>query len=99
MVSDVQDCELSAEERDVLMFLLDFDRTVEVAFEKRAPYILANYAYDLCKLINTFYHNCPIMRDDIEDKVKSKRIKIVNQSVKTLSKAIDLMGLKVPDEM
>ncbi len=99
LVSDVQDCELSAEERDVLMFLLDFDRTVEVAFEKRAPYILANYAYDLCKLINTFYHNCPIMRDDIEDKVKSKRIKIVNQSVKTLSKAIDLMGLKVPDEM
>ena len=87
------------EERDLLMFLLDFNRIVEVSFDRRAPYILANYAYDLCKLVNTFYHACPIMRDDIEPDVKSQRLAIVKQSLKILSKSLDLMGLKIPEEM
>lgn len=93
------DCDLLPEERDLLMFLLDFNRVTETAFEKRAPYILANYAYDLCKLINTFYHTCPIMRDDIEEKVKNQRLMIVKQSLNVLSKSIELMGLKIPEEM
>lgn len=92
-------CELLPEERDLLMFLLDFNRVTETAFEKRAPYILANYAYDLCKLINTFYHTCPIMRDDIPEAIKAQRLAIVKQSLKVLSKSIELMGLKIPEEM
>lgn len=98
-ISVTQDCDLLPEERDLLMFLLDFNRVTETAFEKRAPYILANYAYDLCKLINTFYHTCPIMRDDIEEKVKSQRLMIVKQSLNVLSKSIELMGLEIPEEM
>ena len=76
-----------------------FVRIIEVSFERRAPYILANYAYDLCKLINTFYHTCPIMRDDIPEDVKSQRLAIVKQSLRVLSQALDLMGLKIPEEM
>ena len=92
-------CQLLPEERDLLMFLLDFNRVTETAFEKRAPYILANYTYDLCKLINTFYHTCPIMRDDISPEIKSQRLAIVKQSLNVLSKSIELMGLKIPEEM
>lgn len=98
-ISASANCELLPEERDLLMFLLDFNRVTETAFEKRAPYILANYAYDLCKLINTFYHTCPIMRDDIPEDIKAQRLAIVKQSLKVLSKSIELMGLKIPEEM
>ena len=97
--AEMTNVDLLPEERDLLMFLLDFNRIVEVSFDRRAPYILANYAYDLCKLVNTFYHACPIMRDDIEPDVKSQRLAIVKQSLKILSKSLDLMGLKIPEEM
>ena len=98
-ISASANCELLPEERDLLMFLLDFNRIIETAFEKRAPYILANYAYDLCKMINTFYHTCPIMRDDIPEDIKAQRLAIVNQSLHVLSQSIELMGLKIPEEM
>ncbi len=97
--AEITKVDLLPEERDLLMFLLDFNRIVEISFERRAPYILANYAYDLCKLINTFYHTCPIMRDDISPEVKAQRLAIVTQSLKVLSQAINLMGLKIPEEM
>lgn len=97
--AEITKVDLLPEERDLLMFLLDFNRIVEISFERRAPYILANYAYDLCKLINTFYHTCPIMRDDISSEVKAQRLAIVKQSLRVLSQAINLMGLKIPEEM
>ena len=91
--------DLTSEERDLLIFLLDFERVVDTAFERRAPYLIANYSYDLCKLINTFYHNCPILREDVDEGTKAHRLHIVKQSLKVLSTAIDLMGLRVPEEM
>ena len=69
------------------------------AFEKRATDIVANYAYDLCQLVNTFYHNCPIMRDDVDEATRAGRLHIVRVARDTLATAIDLMGLKVPNEM
>ena len=78
---------------------MDFDRTVNTAFENRATDLVANYAYDLCQLINTFYHNCPILRDDIPTDVRNTRLTLVKIAVDVLTKALDLMGLEIPNEM
>jgi arginyl-tRNA synthetase len=83
----------------LLLAVLDFERIVNNAFEKRTPDVLANYTYDLCQLINTFYHNCPILRDDVDADTRAHRLGIVRVALSTLSKAIDLMGLKIPEEM
>ncbi|MBP5707366.1 MAG: arginine--tRNA ligase, partial [Alphaproteobacteria bacterium] len=68
---------LNADERNLLIQIMDFDRTVLSAFDNRATDLIANYAYDLAQLINTFYHNCPIMRDDIDDDTRAGRLHIV----------------------
>ncbi|MDL2296022.1 arginine--tRNA ligase [Lachnospiraceae bacterium OttesenSCG-928-E19] len=91
--------ELSADERNLLIGILEFERTVQGTFDNRATDILANYAYDLSQLINTFYHNCPILRDDVPADVRAARIRISKIALDTLSTVIDLMGLKVPEEM
>jgi len=93
------DTPLTPEERALLLSLLDFERIVNMAFDRRATDLLANYTYDLCQLVNTFYHNCPILRDDVPADVRTHRLNLVRQSVTTLSTAIDLMGLKIPEEM
>ena len=90
---------LSEDERNLLVEVLDFERTVQTAFVNRATDMIANYAYDLCQLVNTFYHNCPILRDDVDITTKAQRLQIVKIARNTLAKTIDLMGLKIPEEM
>ncbi len=90
---------LTTEERNLLIEIMDFERTVLSAYENRATDMIANYAYDLCQLINNFYHNCPILRDDVPADIKAGRLYIAKLAFDTLSTAIDLMGLKIPREM
>jgi arginyl-tRNA synthetase len=91
--------DLSTEERNLLIEIMDFEHTLMSTYENRATDMIANYAYDLCQLTNNFYHNCPILRDDIDEKTKAGRLYIAKLAFDTLATAIDLMGLKIPDEM
>ncbi len=91
--------QLSESERNLIIALLDFDNTVRSAFDNRAPDIIANYTYDLCQLINTFYHTSPILRDDIDFDTRVGRLFIARAAHTVLYTAIDLMGLIIPKEM
>ena len=91
--------ELTADERNLLIEILDFERTVQSAFDNRATDMIANYAYDLCQLINSFYHNCPILREDVPSDARAQRLHIVRIAADALGRTIDLMGLRVPNEM
>lgn len=93
------DYTLTAEERNLLIEIMDFEHMLLSAYENRATDLVANYAYDLCQLANNFYHNCPILRDDIDDETKAGRLYIAKLTFDTLATAIDLMGLKIPQEM
>ncbi|MCR5194387.1 MAG: arginine--tRNA ligase [Alphaproteobacteria bacterium] len=90
---------LEPDERNLLMALLDFERIIYTAFDNRATDLVANYTYDLCQLINTFYHNCPILRDDITPDVRATRLSVVKMSLNVLERLLDIMGLKIPNEM
>ena len=99
VVAQMQNSELHPAERNLLLRLMDFKRVLENAFARRATDLLANYTYDLCQDINTFYHHCPILRDDVASDTKQGRLYIVNMANDVLTQAIDLMGLCVPDAM
>ena len=99
VVPEYNGATLESAERNLLLRLLDFGRVTENAFARRATDLLANYTYDLAQDINTFYHHCPILRDDVPADVKKSRMFIVNMARGTLLQAIDLMGLRVPTEM
>ena len=90
---------LGSDERNLLMELLDFDRTISTAFDNRATDMIANYAYDLCQLVNTFYHNCPILHNSVDSDMRNMRLTLVQIAVTVLGTTLDLMGLKIPSEM
>lgn len=94
-----QNANMGADERNLVMGLLDFDRTVQSAFDSRATDLVANYAYDVCQLVNTFYHNCPILRDDVDAETRNMRLALIKTAVDVLGGALDLMGLRIPVEM
>ncbi len=91
--------ELSVDERNLLLQIMDFEHTILSAFANHAPSLLANYTYDLCQLANNFYHNYPILRDDVTPEIKAGRLYIAKLTFDTLAKTIDLMGLQIPNEM
>lgn len=93
------DYDLSVTERNLLLRIMDFTRVLENAFARRATDLLANYTYDLAQDINTFYHHCPILRDDVPEDVRVTRLYIAGIARETLLRAIDLMGLRVPSSM
>ena len=99
VVANAEINNLQSEERNLLLRVMDFERVLENAFARRATDLLANYAYDLAQDINTFYHHCPILRDDVPANVKQGRLHIANVARETLLRAIDLMGLRVPESM
>ena len=95
----IVDTTINADERNLLLAILDFDRTIDTACENRATDLIANYAYNLCQLINGFYHECPILRDDIDESTKQTRLYIAKLARDTLTTATNLMGLEIPSKM
>ena len=45
---------LTQEERNLLIEIMDFEKTLLTAYENRATDMIANYAYDLCQLVNKY---------------------------------------------
>jgi len=53
---------LEADDRSLILTLLDLPNALQGALEALSPHILANYLYKLCQQFNTFYNNSPILK-------------------------------------
>lgn len=87
-------------EREVALIqrLSDFPDTVAEAGRSYAPSVIANYAYDLVKEYNQFYHDCSILREE-DDAVRSLRLALSDATARTVKTAMGLLGINVPERM
>ena len=95
----IADTNINIDERNLLLAIMDFDRTIQSAYENRATDMIANYTYNLCQLINAFYHSCPILRNDTNQETQETRLYITKLARDTLVTATNLMGLQIPEKM
>ena len=93
--SQVTPCEV---ETNLIQFLADFPATVADAGKKFSPSVIANYAYDLVKIFNSFYHDCPILREE-DPAVLSLRLQLTAVTARTVAAAMSLLGIRVPERM
>ena len=78
--------------------LADFPDTVAEAGKSYSPALIANYAYDLAKAYNAFYHDHQILREEDAAK-RSLRIALSQQTARVLETALRLLGIKAPERM
>ena len=90
--------ELLAEEIELIKSLTDFPAVVASAGENFAPSIIAAYAYDLAKTFNGYYHDHSILREENEEK-RRMRVMLAALVARTISKAMKLLGIDVPQRM
>lgn len=82
----------------VALSLLDFGRQVYAAYDKRAPNLLAEHAYDLAQKFNGFYHNHHILSE--EDPARRGSFLALARLVRDqLRLALGLLGIEAPQRM
>ena len=90
--------ELSPKEVRIIKILNSFPAKIAEAGEAHSPALVANYAYELAKEFNQYYHDTPILRE--EDKAKlALRLRLIESLARVLVKAMDILGIKLPERM
>ena len=74
-----------------------FPQVVEDAAEKYEPCIVARFAMDVAQSFSRFYNACRINVED--DVIRNARVKLVCLTKNTLKDALDLLGIKCPEQM
>ena len=90
--------ELITEEAELIKSLCDFPVVIASAGENFAPSIIAAYAYDLAKTFNGYYHDHSILREEDAEK-RRMRLQLASVVARTISKAMKLLGIDVPERM
>lgn len=82
---------------EVLKQIESFNKNILSALRKSEPHIVTRFVLDLAQAFNKFYHDNPILVDDVE--LKKARIALVEATRQTIENALALLGMKAPDRM
>ena len=89
---------LNEKERDIIKLLNSFPQKIEEAAKAHSPALVANYAYDLAREFNQYYHEVSILREE-DSKIKSQRLVLISNIAKVLTKAMGILGITLPERM
>lgn len=92
------DTELSAKEIRLIKLLNSYPQKVAEAAEAYSPAVIANYAYDLAKEFNQYYHETPILREESEQLLQM-RLVLIDTLARILRRAMGILGIELPERM
>ena len=88
---------LVAEERQLLLQLLQFDAAVHDTLDKYSPHKLCTYLFDLAQSFTAFYEACPVLK--AERHTRAFRLRLCEQTARVLRTGLDLLGIEAPERM
>ena len=94
----VQDVQLSAKEIRIIKMLDQFPGRISEAGAAYSPALVANYAYDLAKEFNQYYHDTPILKET-DSGLLSYRLTLIGKVAQVLVKAMSILGIELPERM
>lgn len=90
--------QLGETEVELVQVLSKYPETISQAAKDYNPAAIANFAYDLAKTYNKFYQTESILKVE-DDLLKSFRLQLSLHTVKTLNKAMSILGIEMPERM
>jgi arginyl-tRNA synthetase len=89
---------LNEKEIQIIKLLNIFPEKIAEAGKDHSPALIANYAFELAREFNQYYHEYSIIREtDIS--VRSMRLILINTIAVVLANAMDILGIKLPERM
>ena len=96
--AEIQSTELNAKEVRLVKILNSFPAKIAEAGLAHSPALVANYAYELAKDFNQYYHDTPILREEDASKLQL-RLNLISMIARVLVKAMDILGIRLPERM
>ena len=82
---------------EVLKVIGSFNKAILAAMRKNEPHIITRFVLDLAQAFNKFYHDNPILVDDVE--IRKARLALVAATRQTIENALALLGMHAPERM
>ncbi len=89
---------LLPKEIEIIKLLNSFPVKIREAGADRSPAVIANYAYDLAKEFNQYYHDTSILKEE-DAQARGQRLALIGVIAKVLTKAMDILGIRLPERM
>ncbi|MDO5475376.1 MAG: arginine--tRNA ligase, partial [Candidatus Saccharibacteria bacterium] len=82
-------------EKNLIKKILEYKNTLTEAVSEMAPHKIANYLYELAQEFSRFYENCQVSGS----KEEQERLKLVKVYLDTMTHGLNILGIKIPEEM
>ncbi len=89
---------LLPKEIELIKIMAGFPDKIVEAAEAHSPALVANYAYNLAKEFNQYYHDVTILKEE-DAGVRAFRLQLVSMIASVLVKAMDILGIQLPERM
>jgi arginyl-tRNA synthetase len=89
---------LNEKEKSLLKMLHEYPAVVKEAAKIYSPALIANYAFELAKEFNQFYHEHPILKEENAD-TRSIRLNLSVFAGNIIKQSMNLLGIEVPERM
>ncbi len=96
--TDFSQVEPNDKEIALIQKLADYPAVVADAGKTFSPAKIANYAYDLVKTYNQFYHDYTILGEE-DAAIRALRLTLSQSTAQVIASAMDLLGIRVPERM
>ncbi len=90
---------LNEDERKLVFEITKLPYYFLKSLEKNEPHHIAEYAYSLCQIFNSFYSNNKIFSSSITETVMNQRLFIVKSFYTTIHTVFELLGMSPVNEM
>lgn len=82
---------------EVLKVIGSFNKSILASLRKNEPHMITRFVLDLAQAFNKFYHDNPILVDDVE--LRKSRLALVAATRQALENGLALLGMKAPERM
>ncbi len=89
---------LTEKEQNLVKLIAKLPAVVKEAGDNYSPALIGNYAYELAKEFNQFYHDYSILKEENEQ-VRNLRLLLAQQCSVAIENAMGMLGIEMPERM
>ena len=89
---------LLPKEVEIIKLLNTFPVVIKEAGDAHSPAVIANYAYELAKEFNQYYHDVTILKEE-NGVARDQRLALIDIISRVLVKAMGILGITLPERM
>jgi arginyl-tRNA synthetase len=88
-----------ANEKNLILKLLEYPNTVRDAAEALEPHRIATYVYELARELNKYYETTPVATKEVPEEIKHIRLELLAKISQIFTHGLGILGIEIPEKM